>query len=71
MGTAQEVDQAHAAALAEKDKWEILEIQSIRQEDTTRSFQLRDFNGNWWEIYHRPGHLYDDVFDEVQAMAAA
>ena len=71
VGTAQEVDQAHAAAVAEKDKWEILEIQSIRQEDTTRSFQLRDFNGNWWEIYHRPGHLYDDVFDEVPAMAAA
>lgn len=71
VGSAREVDEAHAAAIAEKEKWEIMEVQSPRQEGATRFFQLRDLNGNWWEIYHRPGHLYDDVFDDVPALAAA
>ena len=71
VGSPQEVDAAHAAAVAQKDKWEILEIQPVREQDDARSFNLRDLNGNWWEIYHRPGPLYDDVFDREPAMAAA
>ena len=70
VATPQEVDKAHAAALAERERWGILEVRSVQQEGTMRTFSLRDLNGNWWEIYHRPGHLYDDVFDSAPAAAA-
>jgi catechol 2,3-dioxygenase-like lactoylglutathione lyase family enzyme len=61
--TLEEVDAAHAAAVEQREKWDILEIRPIAVSDGTRAFSLRDFNGNWWEIYHRPGHLYDDLFE--------
>jgi catechol 2,3-dioxygenase-like lactoylglutathione lyase family enzyme len=63
VASAEEVDRAHAAALAQQQEWEIHEIRPVRVEGDTRAFWLQDLNGNWWEIYHRPGHLYDTVFD--------
>jgi catechol 2,3-dioxygenase-like lactoylglutathione lyase family enzyme len=63
VATAHEVDAAHAAALAGQAEWEIRAVQPVAVEDGTRSFCLQDLDGNWWEIYHRPAALYDDVFD--------
>ena len=69
VATPEEVDAAHAAALAQQAKWEIQEIGPVRVEDQTRAFWLQDLDGNWWEIYHRPGHLYDDLFAREAALA--
>ncbi len=62
VATPGEVDAAHDAALAQQAEWEIREVQPVRTDGDTRTFALQDLDGNWWEIYHRPGHLYDGVF---------
>lgn len=64
VATPGEVDAAHAAALAQQAEWEIRQVLPVeRQAGGARSFALQDLDGNWWEIYHRPGRLYDAVFD--------
>lgn len=66
VGSEAEVEDAHAAALAQKDKWEIREVRDVTRDGGKTSFNLRDLNGVWWEIYWRPGadaaRGYDDVF---------
>jgi catechol 2,3-dioxygenase-like lactoylglutathione lyase family enzyme len=69
--TPQEVDAAHDAAIDQQDKWEIRTIRDVEDDGDTRSFRLQDLDGNWWEIYHRAGHLYDDLFDKQDAGASA
>jgi catechol 2,3-dioxygenase-like lactoylglutathione lyase family enzyme len=69
MASADEVDAAHAAAIEQQKKWEIRDIRPVVIEGDTRAFRLRDLDGNWWEIYHRPGHLYDDLFEREVADA--
>ena len=65
----EEVDAAHAAALEQQEKWGIREVRPVEDAGGTRAFRLRDLDGNWWEIYHRPGHLYDDLFQREAAHA--
>jgi catechol 2,3-dioxygenase-like lactoylglutathione lyase family enzyme len=67
--TPEEVDAAHEAATAQQAKWDIQEIGPVQVEGSTRAFSLQDLDGNWWEIYHRPGHLYDDLFARQEAFA--
>lgn len=69
VATPGEVDAAHTAALDQKEKWEIREIGPVEDDGDTRAFRLQDLDGNWWEIYHRPGHLYDDLFEREAAHA--
>jgi len=69
VATPGEVDAAHAAALEQRDKWQIHDIRPVRVDGETRAFSLQDPDGNWWEIYHRPGHLYDDLFERAAAHA--
>jgi len=69
VGSPDEVDAAHAAAAEQKEKWEIREIGPVKIDGETRAFNLQDLDGNWWEIYHRPGHLYDDLFEREVAHA--
>ena len=64
VNTTQEVDTAYKAAVEQQEKWDIREVRTVTDDGDTRSFILQDFDGNWWEIYHRPGHLYDDLFDK-------
>jgi len=73
VATPGEVDAAHAAALEQREKWDIREIRPVEVSaetvGETRAFRLRDRDGNWWEIYHRPGRLYDDLFEREAARA--
>jgi catechol 2,3-dioxygenase-like lactoylglutathione lyase family enzyme len=69
VGTPEEVDEAHEAALDQQEKWEIRAIRPVEGSGGTRAFRLQDLDGNWWEIYHRPGHLYDDLFEREAAHA--
>lgn len=66
----EEVEQAHAAAVAQQRHWEIREIQPVVRNGDAIAFRLQDLDGNWWEIYHRPGRLYDDLFAREDAAAA-
>jgi len=67
VGSEQAVKQAHAAAVEQKEKWDILEVRDVVSAEDKVHFNLRDFNGVWWEIYWRrpraAGQLYDDIFD--------
>jgi catechol 2,3-dioxygenase-like lactoylglutathione lyase family enzyme len=58
-----EVDLAHEAALAQKELWDIQQVLAVGVDGDVRSFCLQDLDGNWWEIFHRSSHGYDDVFD--------
>ena len=69
VATPEEVDAAHAAAVEQQAKWDIRAIRPVEVTGDTRAFRLQDFDGNWWEIYHRPGHLYDDLFEREAAHA--
>ena len=69
VATAGEVDAAHAAAMAQAEQWAIQAIGPVQVEGETRSFCLQDLDGNWWEIFHRPGHLYDDLFEPANVSA--
>lgn len=62
VGTAAEVDDAHAAAVRDQEKWEIRQVNDIVQQDGVRSFALQDLDGNWWDIVYRDHRLFDDVF---------
>ena len=67
--TPEEVDAGHRAALEQQSKWEIREVTPVTDDGDTRAFSLQDLDGNWWEIYHRAGHLYDDLFAREEALA--
>lgn len=66
VGSEQAVEQAHTAAIEQREKWDMLEVREVVRLNDCVSFNLRDFNGVWWEIYWRrpneAGQLYDDVF---------
>ena len=62
MATANEVTEAHDAALRLKDEYGMQEILPVTQDGDQTSFLLRDMDSNWWEICHRPGRLFDQVF---------
>jgi catechol 2,3-dioxygenase-like lactoylglutathione lyase family enzyme len=70
VATPEEVDAAYRAAIEQQQKWEIQHVRPVRVDGDTRAFWLQDLDGNWWEIYHRPGHLYDDLFASHQSGAA-
>ena len=72
MATADEVDQAHAAALSLRDDYGIQEVHAVKPGALGgTSFCLQDLDGNWWEIAHRPGRLYDSVFGPPAPLLAS
>ena len=58
-----EVHDAHAAALRLQQEYGMQEVKDVTQENGQTSFLLCDMDANWWEICHRPGRLFDTVFD--------
>lgn len=62
MATPAAVEEAHAAALRLQDEYGMQEIQGVTRDGGQTGFLLRDMDGNWWEICHRPGRLFDEVF---------
>ncbi|MGH7088491.1 MAG: hypothetical protein ACREFQ_06280, partial [Stellaceae bacterium] len=66
VASAAEVEAAHQAAMAQQQDWEIRQVLPLaRDARGASSFALQDLDGNWWEIYHRPGQLYDALFDDM------
>ena len=58
------VDKAHAAALANKDKYKIKQVLPVQDMHGVYSFYMEDLDHNWWEIqYYENGFQHDDLFD--------
>jgi catechol 2,3-dioxygenase-like lactoylglutathione lyase family enzyme len=62
VATADEVDAAHAAALAGKDDYGIKQVLCVESANGLRSFKLLDLNNTWWEISNISQAHYDDIF---------
>ncbi len=58
-----DVDSAHAAALAQKDDYGIVQVHDVREENGVRSFKLQDLNKHWWEIANVSQAYYDRLFE--------
>ena len=60
----EEVDAAHQAALANQEKYKILQVLPVQNMHGVYSFYLEDLDHNWWEIqYYENGFQHDDLFD--------
>jgi catechol 2,3-dioxygenase-like lactoylglutathione lyase family enzyme len=62
VGSAAEVDAAHAAAQAHKDRYGIRAIEAVEERNGVRAFRLQDMNKVWWEIANLTQKHYDDAF---------
>jgi len=62
--TAAEVDDAHEAALAQRDEFGIREITEVRDDGPFRAFRLLDHDGSWWEITNLNQAHYDMLFEK-------
>jgi catechol 2,3-dioxygenase-like lactoylglutathione lyase family enzyme len=62
--SAEEVDQAHAHAVQNQEKYGIRQILPVQEQHSVYSFYLEDRDHNWWEIqYYANGFQHDDLFD--------
>ena len=58
------VDAAHAAALANREKYGIRQVLPVQNMHGVYSFYMEDLDHNWWEIqYYANGFQHDDFFD--------
>jgi predicted lactoylglutathione lyase len=58
------VDDAHAKALAHKEKYKIRQVLDVQDMHGVYSFYLEDLDHNWWELqYYANGFCHDDYFD--------
>lgn len=62
VGSAADVDAAHAAALKHKDDYGIGKVEAVEEKNGIRSFRLQDMNKVWWEIANLTQKHYDDAF---------
>ena len=68
----QAVDRAHAAALANQDKYKIRQVLPVQDMHGVYSFYMEDLDHNWWEIqYYANGFQHDDFFDFGDRFGAA
>ena len=62
--TSEEVDRAHAVALAHKEELGLKRIQKPSLQHQSYSFYIGDSDDNWWEVeYREPGARYEDLVD--------
>lgn len=61
VGSREEVDLAHEAALHLKDEYELLNIEKPHVLHGAYQFYLQDRDSNWWEIQCEPRTI-DDFF---------
>ncbi len=58
------VDEAHANALKNKDKYKIRQVLPVVDQHGVYSFYLEDLDHNWWEVQHyKGGFQHADMFD--------
>jgi predicted lactoylglutathione lyase len=59
----EEVDAAHKAANAMKDKYGIRQVLPVQNMHGVYSFYMEDCDHNWWEIQYYDGYQHDDMYD--------
>ena len=62
METAEAVLEAHDAAVRLREDYGMQEVRPVTRAGDQTGFLICDLDGNWWEICHRPGRLFDSVF---------
>ncbi|VWC16875.1 VOC family protein [Burkholderia lata] len=64
VGSNAEVDAAHAAARANRERYGIGKVTDIVEQHGVYSFYFEDLDHNWWEIQHyAAGFQHSDMFD--------
>lgn len=63
VATPDEVDQAHKAAVTNRDTYGIRSIEEIAMVNGQRGFLLQDLNSTWWEITTASQSYYDRLFE--------
>ena len=63
VATRAEVDEAHAKAVAHKDKFKIRQVLPVQEMHGVYSFYLEDLDHNWWEIQYYDGYQHDDMYE--------
>ena len=63
VGSKEDVDKAHEAALKHKDKYKIRQVLPVVLQHGVYSFYMEDLDHNWWEIQYYPGFQNEDLFD--------
>lgn len=61
--TPEEVDEAHASAVALRDDYGIKRIGEVTGESGRRAFLVQDLNHTWWEITNIGRGHYDRLFE--------
>ena len=61
---ASDVDSAHAAAIAQKATYGILQITDVTEQAGVRSFMVQDLNKHWWEIANVSQAYFDRIFEK-------
>lgn len=56
------VERAHCAAVERSDSFGISSVSELTGTPGSRSFLLRDLDGNWWEIASRTPRFYHEIF---------
>lgn len=69
VGTPEEVDAAHAAALDGRELYGIKQVQDVVERDGVRAFRLQDLNYTWWEITTADQAHYEALFAAGDAPA--
>lgn len=57
-----DVDEAHAAAMAQKETYGIRVVEPVESRDGIRSFKMQDLNKHWWEITSAGQRHYEELF---------
>lgn len=69
VGSATEVEAAHAAAIEHRDLYGIKHIEEPIEEGGRHAFRLQDLNYTWWEITDIDQGYYDAIFEAGDAAA--
>jgi catechol 2,3-dioxygenase-like lactoylglutathione lyase family enzyme len=62
LATPEVVDEARQRAIDRGQDYGVQEIGPVEEADGVRSFVLRDLDGNWWELAHRPEDYFERKF---------
>ena len=63
VGSKEEVDRVHAAALEYQDTYKIRKVLPLTMQHGIYAFYMEDLDHNWWEIQYYPGFQNEDFFD--------
>jgi predicted lactoylglutathione lyase len=63
LASKEDVDAAHAAAVASKDAFGIRQVTDTQLQHGVYSFYIEDLDHNWWELQYYEGFQHDDMFD--------